>query len=418
MSNLIDVVIIGAGPYGLSLAAHLRKKGVDFRIFGRPMGTWQNHMPAGMCLKSEGFASNLSDPDSKFTLKEFCRLNNLEYADIGVPVKLEIFSAYGVAFQKLFVPDLSESFVSEVRREGKQFRITLQRGEQLLARKVVVAAGLHSFGAVPEALSDIPQAFMSHSSRHHDYKAFKGQSVTVIGSGSSAIDVALSLHDAGALPQVIARGNDIQFHGKSPDKRSLIQRVKSPWSGLGPSWRSRMACDLPLVYHLMPREFRIRIAKKHLGPAPGWFTRDRMHQHVPMKAGLTLAKAEVINEKVRLEFLDREGEAHQIVTDHVVAATGYRVDLRKLNFLPESVRAEIRTEDESPILSSNFESSVRGLYFIGTSAAFSFGPLLRFAFGARFAARRLSSHLARNATKGMKWMARTESESRRPGVAA
>ena len=51
------VVIIGAGPYGLSVAAHLRAHGVAFRIFGAPLDSWRNHMPVGMMLKSDGFAS-------------------------------------------------------------------------------------------------------------------------------------------------------------------------------------------------------------------------------------------------------------------------------------------------------------------------------------------------------------------------
>jgi thioredoxin reductase len=398
----VGIAIIGAGPYGLSLAAHLRRKGIDFMIFGIPMGTWQNHMPSGMHLKSEGFASNLYDPERKFTLKEFCRLNGHAYADIGMPVSLDIFASYGAAFQQRLVPELKQSLVSEVIQDGKEFRLTLRDGEQVWARHVVVAAGISYFGALPDILSDLPSEFVSHSSRHHRLTQFKGRDVVVIGAGSSAVDVALSLHDAGARPQLIARSKDIHFQGKTPERRSLLTRIKNPWSGLGPGWRSRLACDLPLLFHMMPRGFRIKVTKKHLGPAPAWFTRDRVLEHVPMKAGLKLSGAAVREQKVQLQFLDRDGGTHEITADHVIAGTGYRVDLRRLGFLNEAIFNRIATEEDSPVLSSKFESTVPGLYFVGTCAAFSFGPLLRFAFGAGFASNRLSRHLARRVRKGLK----------------
>ncbi len=88
MSGSTQVAIIGAGPYGLSLAAHLRARGIDFRIFGTPLNSWRTQMPKGMFLKSEGFASNLYDPDGAFTLVRFCADKSLGYADYNHPVPL------------------------------------------------------------------------------------------------------------------------------------------------------------------------------------------------------------------------------------------------------------------------------------------------------------------------------------------
>src|SRR5579859_5928884 len=127
--NTSDVVIIGAGPYGLSIAAHLRSRGVDFRIFGTPMRTWLQHMPKGMHLKSEGFASSLYDPGSTFTLAAYSKEQRLPYADIGTPVPLETFCAYGVEFQKRFVPDLEDQWVASVRQCAGGFQIKLGNGE-------------------------------------------------------------------------------------------------------------------------------------------------------------------------------------------------------------------------------------------------------------------------------------------------
>ena len=105
-ADIVDIAIIGAGPYGLSLAAHLRGSGQSVRIFGSPMNSWSNHMPRGMHLKSEGFASNLYDPEAKFTLQTFCGERSIPYADIGLPVAIETFIAYGQEFQRRYVPEL------------------------------------------------------------------------------------------------------------------------------------------------------------------------------------------------------------------------------------------------------------------------------------------------------------------------
>ena len=109
-----DVAIIGAGPYGLSIAAYLRKSKVQFRIFGTPMQSWSQQMPKGMLLKSDGFASSLYDPDSAFTLAHYCAENGISYSDVGLPVSRETFVAYGMEFQKRFVPTLEETNITSV----------------------------------------------------------------------------------------------------------------------------------------------------------------------------------------------------------------------------------------------------------------------------------------------------------------
>src|SRR5476649_414414 len=97
---VIQTSIIGAGPYGLSLAAHLNAAGAEFRIFGAPLGTWRAHMPAGMLLKSDGFASNLSAPDSTSTLKAWSAARNIGYDDNNIPVPLATFLDYSAWFQQ------------------------------------------------------------------------------------------------------------------------------------------------------------------------------------------------------------------------------------------------------------------------------------------------------------------------------
>src|SRR5262249_9557139 len=140
--------------------------------------------------------------------------------------------------------------------------------------------------------------------------------------------------------------------------------------------------------------FRLNRVRRILGPAPGWFTKEQVVGKVVLNLGVEISRATVESGRVRIELRDGDGTHGTVFTDHVIAATGYKVDLRRLEFLGGAVRDAIRSVANTPILSSNFETSLPGLYFVGVSAANTFGPLLRFAFGARFAARRISRHLA------------------------
>ncbi len=280
-----DVAIVGAGPYGLSIAAHLKAAGVDFRIFGSPMEFWRQHMPGGMRLKSEGFASSLYDPGSFFTLKAYCLERGIPYADIGLPVPLEVFSAYGVEFQKRFVPELEQNRVTRVQRAQSGFQTTLDSGEVFSARRVVVAVGLTYFAHIPTELAELPKNRLSHSSQHGPVDQFRGRDVTVVGAGASAIDLAALLHQADSSVQVVARVPRIRFHDP-PDNLnpSWLDRLRTPVTGIGPGWKLFWCTRLPLVFRMMPEEFRldkVRICgeRKNLHPPDGQHRRQEDAQH-------------------------------------------------------------------------------------------------------------------------------------------
>jgi len=387
---MLNIAIIGAGPYGLSIAAHFRRKGIAFRIFGRPMDSWLNHMPKGMMLKSDGFASNIYDPDDAFTLQKFCAERGVEYADAGLPVSLKTFGAYGLAFRERMLPELEEKQVVSLDRAPGGFVLGLDNGEAVTTRRVILAVGITHFEHVPDTLAHLPEEFLSHSFDHADPQALTGRNVAVIGGGSSAIDLAALLHEANAEVQLIARQPELKFHSKPTGKpRSAWQQIRHPKSGLGPGMRSRFFSDAPGVFHYLPQGLRVLAVERTLGPSAGWFVRDKMAK-VPCLLGCTPEKAEVEHGKVRLHLRTADGSLRELVTDHVVAATGYKVNLERLTFLSGTIRSQIRTVKGSPVLSSCFESSVPGIYFAGLAAANSFGPVMRFAFGAGFAARRLT----------------------------
>ncbi|MBS0559263.1 MAG: NAD(P)/FAD-dependent oxidoreductase [Proteobacteria bacterium] len=392
-----DVVIIGAGPYGLSVAAHLAARGADFRIFGTPMRTWRTQILRDSHLKSEGFASSLYEPSGRFTLAAYCREKGLPYQDIGLPVRRAIFADYGLAFQERFVPMLEKRDIAALRRTPEGFALTTEDGEALTARRVVVAVGISRFAYTPPLLASLPAECASHSSDRFVVDDLARRDVIVVGAGASALDVAKELIAVGATVRLVARAKQIEFHDP-PHQRSFLDKITQPMSGLGPGWKSRLCTDAPLVFRLLPEATRVRVVKRHLGPAPCWFTRDPVDGQMEFLMERDLRSAEVVGGRVHLGLTRADGSAEELVTDHVIAATGYRVDLARIGFLPADIRESLRLCETSPALSPNFESSVPGLYFVGLAAANTFGPVSRFAFGARFTAPRLSAHLLRTAS--------------------
>ncbi len=388
-----EVAIIGAGPYGLSIAAHLRKQNIAFRIFGTPMASWRFHMAKGTFLKSDGFASNLYDPDATFTLASYCREHDLPYADVGNPVPIETFVAYGLQFQRRFVPELEETDILSVHQVPEGFELLTKSGETVRVKRVVVAAGITHFSYVPPLFAHLPENYLTHSSQHKDVSSFRNRSVAVLGAGASAIDLAGLLHEAGADVQLIARRDAVAFHNPPVEPRALREKILNPRSGLGLGWRSRLCTDAPLVFHALPLKLRMRAVQRHLGPAPGWFARAKVVDRVAMHLGTRMQEATAREGGVQLKFKDSDASEKELSVDHVIAATGYKVKLSRIHFLDESLRQQLRGVEDTPVLSRNFESTVPGLYMVGLASSNSFGPLTRFAYGAKFTAKRLSKHL-------------------------
>jgi thioredoxin reductase len=393
---IVNTAIVGAGPYGLSLASHLSSRGVSCRIFGSAMASWRNRMPARTLLKSDGFASSLYDPTSSFTLAHYCREFSLPYADVGLPVPIETFVNYGLEFQRRFVPHLETTDIVSVETTSPGFKLTTSDGEIVRSKNVVIAVGITHFGFIPPSLSEMPREFVTHSSQHAQVSNFHGRRVAVVGGGASAIDLAGLLQEAGADVHLIARRPAISFHEQSREPRSISQRLLMPRSGLGLGWRSRLCTDAPLLFHSLPSRLRRRAVQRHLGPAAGWFAKERFVGRVTNHLGTRVKKAELRGNNVVLTCSEQQTSETELVFDHVIAATGYKVSLDRLQFIDPGIRQAMAAIEGVPTLNRNFQSSIRGLYFVGLASANSFGPLCRFAYGAKFTSRRLSRHLEVN----------------------
>jgi len=347
-----------------------------------------------MLLKSEGDASNLYEPGGSFTLKAFCRERGIAYQDSGLPVCLDTFCEYGREFQRRFVPQLEVKQVRRLSQGPSGFSLLLDDGQVVTAGRVVVAVGVGYFPHMPECLAGLPAEYCSHSGAHADLSSFRQREVVVIGGGASAVDVAALLHEASASVRLIARAPELEIHQAPTGKpRSLWQRVRHPRTGIGNSMRSLLLVKAPLAFHHLPEAMRLHVTRQHLGPAAGWFMRERLVGQVPVLTGCSLRSADLWDGRVYLTCHSDTKGPLQISADHVIAATGYRVDIQRLVFLDQSIRSELRAVERTPVLDWCFESSIRGLHFVGPAAANSFGPVMRFAYGAGFSARHLSAYI-------------------------
>jgi thioredoxin reductase len=398
----LDIAVVGAGPYGLSIAAHLSRLNASYRVFGKPMDTWLNHVPKGMFLKSDAFASCLSAPADiqapchDGSLRAYCARHAIPYHDLDIPVALKTFVDYALDFQRRFVPVVDQRSVVDIRAGEGGFELQLDDGETIGARRIVLAIGISHFDYVPDMLAALPPELASHSSAHHDLDHFKDRDVTIIGAGSSAIDMSALLHEAGANVRLVVRKPDIRIYPKpAPGERSLWQKIQRPQTGLGPGWRSRMACDAPDLFRYLPASLRLEIVRRHLGPAAAWYLGPRVLGRFPILRSHTVTAAKAHNGRAQLTLQPAEGKTVTVDTDHVIAATGYRANVDRLSFIGKDLRSRIRQVGKTPILTRNFESSVPGLYFVGNAAAGSFGPLMRFVYGCEFATGRVVRHVTR-----------------------
>ncbi|MCF3965424.1 FAD-dependent oxidoreductase [Streptomyces fuscigenes] len=388
---MYDLVVVGAGPYGLSVAAHAARAGLDVKVFGRPMASWLRHMPPGMFLKSEPWASNLSDPDGAHTLAAYSAAQGTP-ARHGVPVPVRFFAAYGLWFARQAAPPADEREVVSVRPGPGGFLVTTADGEPVLTRTVALAVGVMPFVEVPEVLRGLPPELASHSSHHAGLGHFEGRDVTVVGAGQAALETAALLAEQGTRVRVVARSPALDWNTPPPPlARPLAQRVRGPHTGLGCGWRNWLYAETPGAFRRLPAATRARVFASALGPAGAWWLRERFEGAVEVRLGEQIVAAAPAGGRLRLRLADADGGTARLETDHVVAATGFTPALDRLALLAPELRDGLATvaDGGGPEASGCFESSYPGLFLAGLLSAPSFGPSMRFVHGATYTAERL-----------------------------
>lgn len=390
----LETTIVGAGPYGLSIAAHLKAKGVPYQHFGSPMESWRKFMPEGMILKSEPFASNLWDPDRRFTLERYSRAHNLPYQPVGSPVRLDLFLKYAEWFRHSTQQNPIDQRVTALRRSGNGFTLRFAGGEELKSRRVVLATGHLSYQVMPPELSGLPEPLVAHCAQMREVSYYAGRSVTVIGAGQSALETAALLHEAGARVSVLVREKKVEWNAPSKP-RPLLERIIAPDAGVASGWKSVAISEMPRTFRwLFEPAKRHRFVAGSYGASGSWWLRSRVDGRIEISLGTHLESAAVEDGHVRMRVAAPDG-TREVTTDHVIAATGYRVDIGRLGYLDPALLSEIRREAGGiPALSSSFETSLPGLFVVGITSSPVFGPIMRFMYGAKHAAPILARRLS------------------------
>lgn len=343
-------------------------------------------MPRGMFLRSPHEASNLSSPALALRLDDY----KLERGRVlPQPLPLETFIDYASWFQRRAVPETDPRTVRLVQRTDEGFLLTLDDDEALHARRVVVAAGIESFAWRPPEFAGLSQEKVSHSVDHADLGRFADARVCVVGAGQSAIESAALLHEAGANVEVIARAPRVNWLVRSGwlHRAGPLRRLFYAPSDIGPAGVSWLV-QLPGILRRIPRRIQDPLAERSVRAAASAWLVPRVAD-VPIVLGQRIASADEVDGRVRLALDD--GSVR--IADHVLLATGYRVDIRRYRFLAPELLEAIDRVGGYPKLGACFESSVPGLYFVGAPAAWSFGPLFRFVAGAEYAACALARSL-------------------------
>jgi cation diffusion facilitator CzcD-associated flavoprotein CzcO len=394
MSNP-SAVVVGAGPFGVSVAAHLRHHGIDFRIFGKPMHRWRAQMPKGMLLKSESFASDLAEPTGRYTLEAFCEQQGIPCGNDPVPV--ETFNRYALSFQQYLVPMVEDVSVIRIDCPGALFELRLATGEIVRTPNVVIATGLSHVEHIPQELAGLPSDLLSHTSNHHDLSSLKGRDVVVIGAGQSALETAALLHEQQANPILIVRGPSVEWNAPPTfAARSFWDRVRRPASPLGNGIQTWFCAKTPMLFYRLPQQKRIELVRRVLGPAGAYWLRDRVLGRMPILHGRSVRSVDRRDGRAVVQVVDRGGKSEEVSADHIIAGTGYRFVARRLPFLGPPLLDRLRCVNEAPWVSPTFESSVPGLYFTGLACAYNFGPVMRFLCGTRYTARQVCGAIVRN----------------------
>jgi FAD-dependent urate hydroxylase len=379
----LQIAIIGAGPYGLSCAAFLRQAGVEPRVFGEPMGFWRSRMPRKMLLRSRRRSSHIADPRLALTIEQY---EGSTGAELSEPIELRRYLEYSDWFRRNAVPDVDRRRVRQVDRVDGAFSLTLEDGDELVASRVVIAAGLEPFAWRPSPLGDLPRDLVSHSSDHVDFQPLSGKSVMVVGAGQSALESAALLHEAGADVGIVARAPGIVWLAgdHQRDFRTRMRRLLAPPTDVG-GVRSGWMAAAPGLLRRTPGRLPA-VTRKCIVPAGAAWLRSRLEQ-VPMHLGRAIVTAASSGERVRI-VLDN-GAARE--ADHVVLGTGFRVDVAKYPFLSPELLRDLDLRGGYPRLGPGLEANVPGLHFVGAPALLSYGPLMRFVVGTWYAAPALTT---------------------------
>jgi cation diffusion facilitator CzcD-associated flavoprotein CzcO len=383
----IDVAVVGAGPFGLSVAAHLTRS-CAVRTFGEPMETWKM-MPEDMLLRSAWEETSLSAPGGAGSIDEWVATTGEQRVE---PIPLPYFLRYAAWFAQTYAPEGDRGRVDSIARFDTGFRLSTEFGNVYSCAAVVVAVGVVPFLYVPAPFRNLPEDTVVNTLEMLRLP-LEGRDVIVVGGGQGAVEAAAVAHRHGAKVELVTRTPLHWFADREPHyARGAVARrmyrLAYPVVGYGPPPINRLATR-PDSFAALPTRLRAKLTRRLLRPGGSAELRLHIEGKVRVTEGRQVEQA--VAEGKRLTVHLDDGTTRTV--DHVILGTGVRFELDRLDFLSDDLRRQIATDGSWPVLDRSFRSTVAGVFFVGYAAEGRFGPISRFVLGADFAARRVASLL-------------------------
>jgi cation diffusion facilitator CzcD-associated flavoprotein CzcO len=386
----IETAIIGAGPYGLSVAAHLSHAG-SARVYGEPMRTWRTRMPPDMRLRSSWSNTSLSAPDGAGTLDAWVRSGDGERIE---PVPLPEFLRYADWFRKTFVPELDTHDVATIELADGGVRVTTEAGEQVQAANAVLALGVTPFPRVPPVFAACGDPRIRIVLERADFGDLAGKRVAVIGAGNNGVESALLAHRANARVELLARSRVHWFTEHEPHtvRSPFAQRLYDlayPVVGFGPPPINRLALH-PDAFARIPQAARARLHARLLRPGAAPWLREHVEGIIPISENVEVEQ--VVSRPDELVLTLSDGTTREV--DACIVACGFSFGREGLTVLAPELRERIAVQAGWPVIDRWFRSSVPQIHLVGFPAEGRFGPIARFVGGTAFAAERVADALA------------------------
>jgi hypothetical protein len=252
--------------------------------------------------------------------------------------------------------------------------------------KLAHAAGLVQLGAWATDGSKFPGNASRHKAMSYGYMNQEEERLQA--------EIAALLHEAGARVDLVTRRPIVWFGRDRTEERTLLERIKAPSNGMAPGWANWTLERVPFVFYRFPQDLKDKYNSNYVSGATDWL-RNSIIGKATLHERQEVTTADAVGDRVRVTL----SNGTKIEADHVLLSTGYKVDLDRLTMIHPSLRSRIAADRAVPVLSSSFESSVPGLYFVGLTSMRAFGPLFRFVVGCRAAAGRVARSVSRRSRR-------------------
>jgi cation diffusion facilitator CzcD-associated flavoprotein CzcO len=371
VNHSVATLIIGAGPFGLGLAAYLQKRHQDYRIVGKPMEFWKDHMPSGMLLRSN--ANWYLDPDHQWTIASFLATHDPARLPTD-PISRDQYIAYVDWFRQQARIDVTPTYVRQLTKDGQEFTAVLETGETIRAQHVVLATGFQHFASYPANLVErLPAGRYQHTCDAVDMTAFRDKRVLLFGGRQSAFESAALLREAGARQVHLSYRHDTPRFAEADWSwvETIVAQIAEQ-----PNWFR----DLPANEQ---EQYRYKLwAEGRLKVEP-WLEERVSQPEVTLHPQTELVSAILQPDHSLLVRLSNDA---LVTVDDVLLATGYQVDMARISFLSDSIQTALAVKNGFPLLDDRFQSSIPGLYINSFPAGQSFGPFFGFTVAVRTAA--------------------------------